>query len=189
MNVPPSRRRGWRYLPVLVAALLLAACTGKPPIETVDRVDLERFIGDWYVIAHIPAPLEENAFNAVESYRLAGEGRVATTFRFREGGFAGEPYTYRPQGFVREDSGNAVWDMQFFWPVRFEYRIVYLDEAYRRTIIGRTARDYAWIMARTPEIPESEYRHLVDVLRSRGYATEQLRRVPQRWPSAKEPPE
>jgi apolipoprotein D and lipocalin family protein len=187
LTAPLPDRRPWHWLAVLAAALVLAACAGKPPIETVDRLDLQRFMGDWYVIAHIPAPLEDNAYNAVESYRLTDDGRVATTFRFREGAFDGEAYTYRPTGFVREDSGNAVWDMQFFWPVRFEYRVVYLDDAYRRTIIGRRARDYAWIMARSPEISESAYRELVTVLRQRGYDTDRLRRVPQRWPEEPAP--
>ncbi len=178
-------RRFRRWGAELAAAtLLLAACAGRhPPIATVDQVDLERFMGDWYVIAYIPAPLEENAYNAVESYRLDGEGRVATTFRFRKGGFDGEPFTYHPVGFVREGSGNAVWDMQFFWPVRFEYRIVYLDPGYRRTIIGRTARDYAWVMARSPQLPEEAYAELVEILRQRGYDVTGLRRVPQRWPT------
>lgn len=48
---------------------------------------------------------------------------------------------------------NAVWDMQFFWPIRAEYRIIYLADDYSRTIIGRTKRDHLWIMARTPSLP------------------------------------
>ena len=43
---------------------------------------LERFMGDWYVIANIPTPLEKGAHNAVESYRLDSNGTVATTFTF-----------------------------------------------------------------------------------------------------------
>jgi apolipoprotein D and lipocalin family protein len=172
----------------MLALLLVTACASRnPPIETVAQLDLQRFMGDWYVIAHIPAPLEANAFNAVETYRLTDDGRVATTFRFREGGFDGEAYTYRPTGFVREDSGNAVWDMQFWWPIRFEYRVIYLDDSYHRTIIGRRARDYAWIMARSPELSPRAYQNLVEVLRDRGYDVSDLRRVPQRWPAGPAP--
>lgn len=46
-------------------------------------------MGDWYVIANIPTFIETNAYNAIESYRMAQDGTVATTFSFREGGFEG----------------------------------------------------------------------------------------------------
>ncbi|HME70641.1 MAG TPA: lipocalin family protein [Myxococcota bacterium] len=42
-------------------------------------MDLRSFIGDWYVIAHIPAWLEKDAHKAVESYRLEADGSIATT--------------------------------------------------------------------------------------------------------------
>jgi apolipoprotein D and lipocalin family protein len=184
MTAPTLAAPRWRWL-LMAAALILAACADRhPPIETEERVDLDRFMGDWYVIAHIPAPLEDNAYNAVESYRMSGDGQVATTFRFREGAFDGKAYTYRPTGYVREGSGNAVWDMQFFWPIRFEYRVIHLNDSYTRTIIGRRARDYAWIMARSPQIPSEAYARLVAILDQRGYDTTQLRRVPQRWPES-----
>ncbi len=74
------------------AALLLAGCqtTSQPPLEPVRSVDLERFMGDWYVIANIPTFVEKGAHNAVESYRLAEDGTIETTFTFRAGGFDGE---------------------------------------------------------------------------------------------------
>ena len=58
-------------------------------LQTVEYVDLERFMGEWYVIACIPTPLEKNIFNATETYRLANDGTIATTFTFRKGGFNG----------------------------------------------------------------------------------------------------
>jgi|GEM_PF-4092564 len=43
-----------RLLLSTLACLWLAACANQPPMETVEHVDLERYMGDWYVIAHIP---------------------------------------------------------------------------------------------------------------------------------------
>ncbi len=57
-------------------------------------------MGDWYVIASIPTFIERGAHNAVESYRLAADGTIETTFTFRAGGFDGEPKRYTPRGFV-----------------------------------------------------------------------------------------
>ena len=55
------------------------------PIHTVEKVDLNRFMGDWYVIANIPTFIEKDAYNAIETYRLEDDGTVATTFRFNTG--------------------------------------------------------------------------------------------------------
>jgi apolipoprotein D and lipocalin family protein len=164
--------------------VFVAGCssTSPAPIRTADHVDLPRFMGDWYVIAHIPAFLERNAFNAVETYRLLDDGRVATTFSFNEGGFDGERKTFNPTGFVRDTESNAVWGMQFIWPIKADYRIVYVDHDYQQTIIGRIKRDYVWIMARSPQIPEQEMQQLVSIITEQGYDTSGLRRVPQQWP-------
>lgn len=174
--------------PVLIAAgaavaLLIAGCAVSPPtIPPVKQVDLQRFMGDWYVIGNIPTRPERNAFNAVESYTLQPDGRIDTRFRYREGAFDGPLKTMNPVGSVVPGTGNAVWGMQFIWPVKAEYVIVDVDRDYQLTIIGRSDRDYAWIMARTPTIPEPVYEAAVSRLKTLGYSTDNLRRVPQRWP-------
>jgi apolipoprotein D and lipocalin family protein len=144
----------------------------------VASVDLKRFMGDWYVIASIPTFIETDAYNAVESYRLAGDGSIETTFRFNKGGLAGPLKTYTPRGFVEDSQTNAVWGMQFIWPFKAEYRIIYLSDDYEQTIIGRTKRDYVWIMVRRPSIPEVDYERLVAFIEDQGYETGKLRRVP-----------
>jgi apolipoprotein D and lipocalin family protein len=176
--------RTLKSLLALPVAFVLVACQTAPsnPITTVERVDLERFMGDWYVIANIPTFVERDAYNAVESYRLTDEGTVATTFTFRRGGFDGKHKVYRPTGFVRDRDSNAVWGMQFIWPFKADFRIVYLDEDYTQTIIGRNKRDYVWIMARSPSIPETDYQYLLRLLAEEGYDVDQIQRVPQRWP-------
>jgi apolipoprotein D and lipocalin family protein len=151
------------------------------PLEPVESVDLERFMGDWYVIANIPTFLEKSAHNAVESYNLNDDGTIATTFTFRDGGFDGERKEYNPRGFVREGTNNAVWGMRFVWPIKADYRIVYLDEDYSITIIGRNKRDYVWLMAREPEIPAARYQELLDLIGEMGYDLSQVQKVPQQW--------
>ena len=162
-------------------ALLMGGCTTAPPMETVDYVDLERFMGDWYVIANIPTFIEKEAYNAVESYRLDEDGTVATTFTFRKGGFDGEKKVYRPRGFIVDQESNALWGMQFIWPFKGDYRIIYLDETYSTTVIGRQKRDYVWLMARSPEPPQADYERAVEAIRDAGYDLNELRRVPQSW--------
>ena len=167
---------------VVALALLLSACASKgPEMKTVDYVDLDRFMGDWYVIANIPTFLEKGAHNAVETYALNDDGTIATTFVFRDGSFDGEKKRYTPKGFVRDDGTNAHWGMRFIWPIKADYRIVYLNEDYSQTIIARQKRDFVWIMARTPEISAEDYNKLIDFAASIGYDVSEIERVPQRW--------
>jgi apolipoprotein D and lipocalin family protein len=165
---------------------LLGGCqsSAHPPIALAGPVDLARFMGDWYVIANIPAFLEKGAHNAVESYRLEPDGSIATTFTFRADAFDGPEKRYTPRGFVREGQGNAVWGMQFLWPIKADFRIVYLTPDYAQTVIGREARDYVWIMARTPAIPEADYQGILRFLAEQGYDVARIQRVPQRWGGA-----
>jgi apolipoprotein D and lipocalin family protein len=158
--------------------MLITGCQTVKPIYTVEAVDLKRFMGDWYVIASIPTFIEKDAFNAVESYRLDDDGTVATTFRFNQGSFDGPLKTYTPRGFVRDPSSNAVWGMQFVWPFKAEYRIIYLTDDYSQTVIGRSKRDYVWIMAREPSIPDEDYDRILDFLTEQGYNLDKLRKVP-----------
>ena len=177
-------RRVRSWIAVLALLPFVGACASKgPEMKTVDYVDLERFMGDWYVIANIPTFLEKGAHNAVESYELNDDGTIATTFVFRDGSFDGEEKRYNPKGFVRDTESNAEWGMRFVWPIKADYRIVYLDEDYRQTIIARQKRDFIWIMAREPNISDQDYDKLVDFAGSIGYDVSKIERVPQRWES------
>ena len=169
-----------KQLTLVISAMALTACSTSPPLRTVPQVDLERFMGDWYVIANIPTFIERKAHNAVESYELVDHKRVATTFRFNQGSFDGPVKTYRPTGFVSDDPSNAIWGMQFIWPIKADYRIIYLNEDYTQTIIGRNKLDYVWIMARTPAIADSDYGMMVEFVGKQGYDTSKIRPVPQR---------
>lgn len=169
-----------QFLSILPVLTLNACTTIAPPLRTVEQVDLPRFMGDWYVVANIPTFIERDAHNAIESYELIDDKRVATTFRFNQGSFDGPVKTYRPTGFVTKDPSNAIWGMQFIWPIKADYRVIYLNTDYTQTVIGRNKRDYVWIMARTPAIPEADYRNIVRLIAEQGYDTSKLRRVPQR---------
>ncbi len=170
-----------RFANSILIIMLLGIATGcqtMRPIQTVEKVDLKRFMGDWYVIASIPTFIEKEAFNAVESYRLDDDGTVATTFRFNKGSYDGPIKEYTPRGIIRDRDSNAVWGMQFVWPFKAEYRIIFLNEDYTQTVIGRTKRDYVWIMARETTIPTGDYEEILKFLRDQGYDTNDLREVP-----------
>lgn len=172
-----------KTLLMLPLITLLSACGSQnlKPILTVEHVDLERFMGDWYVIANIPTFIETDAYNAIETYQMNEDGSIATTFTFRQGSPDGERKQYNPTGFIVDQQSNALWDMQFIWPFKAEYRVIYLDDNYQTTIIGRSKRDYVWLMSRHSSMDESRYNSLLSFMESQGYDIDKVQKVPQQW--------
>ena len=108
-----------RFGAIVMSTLLVSGCAAEPPeLATVDYVDLDRFMGRWYVIANIPTFLEKGAHNAVETYAMNDDGSIATTFTFRDGGFDGKLKEHNPRGFIKDTTTNALWGMRFVWPIK-----------------------------------------------------------------------
>mgnify|MGYP001828908464 CR=1 FL=1 len=169
---------------MLATVMPLIGSSNHAPMPPVDFVDIVRFMCDWYVIAHSPTWQAVGAHTAVETDDKSDDGTIATTFTFRDGGFDGDLKKYNPTGYIEDSKTNALWGMQFIWPIKADYRIVYLDDDYTKTVIGREARDYVWLMARNPELTDEEYEEIVEYIESIGYDISKLKRVPQQWPQA-----
>ena len=169
-----------QYLKALLLVLMTScqSTSGFSTIRTATLVDLEKFSGQWYVIANIPTYNKKDAYNSVESYAVAPDGKIATTFTFNKGGFDGAKKVYSPTASVRDGTGNAIWGMQFVWPFKAEYRIIYIDPDYEFTIIGRSKRDYVWLMAREASIADADYQRLISIIQEQGYDLDNLRKVP-----------
>ncbi len=163
----------------VVSAMLTGCSDDAAPMATVPHVDLARFMGPWYVIGNIPTFLERDAYNAVESYRLDTDGTIATTFTFNKGAFDGPLQRHTPRGFVLDTRTNATWGMRFIWPVKADYRIIYLTADYSVTVIGRAKRDYVWIMAREAHISDAAWQAALDAVAAAGYDITRIKRVPQ----------
>jgi apolipoprotein D and lipocalin family protein len=163
----------------ILTVLSGCATASREPLPAPDRVDLDRFMGRWYVIANIPTLLEKDAYAATETYERRADGAIATTFSFHKGSLDGPVKTYHPIGYVR-NAANTEWGMQFIWPFKAEYRIAYLDPTYSQVIIARSSRDYVWIMAREPHVSDTDYQELLARVGAMGYEVSRLRRVPQR---------
>jgi apolipoprotein D and lipocalin family protein len=168
-------------------AVSLAACQGAHadrPIPPVSHVDLARYMGNWYVIASIPPHFGGDGYNPVETYRLEPDGSICTSFRFREGGFTGSIKKIHSVATVVPGTGNAEWRVHLFWVLREQYIVAWLAPDYSTVIVARDARDYMWLMARTPQISASEYSRMLTEIGLMGYDLSKVRRSPQSWPEA-----
>lgn len=150
-------------------------------MKTVNYVDIERFMGDWYVIANIPTFIEKEATNAIESYRLDEDGNIATTFTFFKKSSPKKMVKYTPKGYIIDKKSNAEWRMQFLWPFKSKFLIINLDKDYQNTVIGHPSKKYVWIMSRNPVVENNEYQKIIENLSSIGYDISKIKEVPQNW--------
>jgi apolipoprotein D and lipocalin family protein len=163
-----------RAAAIVLLMSLFSACSLRPPegFPVEESIDVDRYMGSWYVIAHIPPGPTKNSYNSIERYYRGPDNEIQTVFTYRDGGFNGERKVMLPKGFVIEDTGGAVWGMRFFWPLKMQYLISYVDEDYQHTIVSREKLDWVWIMARQPEIDEATYNDLVQRVEKIGYDKE-----------------
>lgn len=181
-----------RLLATGCLALVAGCATPMEPLRATDtQIDLDRFMGSWYVVGSIPIDLffasEAGAHNAVESYTLLDDGRIDTQYRFRKDSFDGPLKTFNPVARVYNTATNAEWRMQFIWPFSSAYLIAHIEDDYSRTIIGVPDRSYIWIMSRTPDIASAEYERLLGIAATLGYDTTRIQRIPQQWPESAAP--
>lgn len=148
--------------------------------QVVASVDIQRFMGDWHVIASIPTPFEKEVHNGIESYEWNKEEEIVeVTFTYRKGSFNGEKKVITQKGFIQDPVGKGHWLVQPIWPLKFGYIVIDLDPEYEWTTVGVPDKSYVWVMARGPKMSEEAYEKAVNRLKKLGYDLNKLKKVPQ----------
>lgn len=187
MITTPTQNSVLRHqaLKSLVAALLVFVLTGcamlqrSEPLDTVDSVDLDRYLGQWYVISNIPYFGERGNVAGRAIYRARDDGRMDDIYLYRKGNFDAPEKRLEGVAWVVDSDSNAQWKVRFYWPLSFGYYIVGLDSAYQWSMVGHPSRNYAWIMAREPRMDEALYQELLARFENLGFDASRLQKVPQ----------
>jgi apolipoprotein D and lipocalin family protein len=153
----------------------------EPFQKVVDRMDLEKFLGSWYVVGLLPSAFEKGAANGVETYSLDEKGLIRVEYVFYKGGPGGKKTVMHQKGWIMDKERNTEWKVQPLWPLKLPYLIIDLAEDYRYAVIGTDNYKYVWIMSRTPEILEADYEDIIARLAERGYRAGDIQRMQQLW--------
>jgi len=171
------------FISTLILAVLsvsLISCTSadkKPALVTVPKVDLNKFMGRWYVLANIPTVVEKNCFNAIENYNLLPDGNIDIIFTCNKEKLDGKLKEYNFKGLIQNKETNAEWKVQLFWPLRLPYLVIDLAEDYSYTVIGYPSRNYLWIMAREKKLSDTQWKTIYQNLESQHYDTSKILRI------------
>ncbi len=167
-------------LPLLAAAGCSATTTERlrlPPLQTVARVDLDRYLGTWSEIAAFPQSFQRGCTGSMATYSRRGDGGIDVVNRCRKGSLDGEEKVARGRARVVDRATGAKLEVSFFRPFWGDYWIVDLGDAYEYAVVGHPSRDYLWILSRTPTLDAAAYEGILGRLREQGYEVERLQRT------------
>jgi len=173
---------------VLAVIVVLAALSGvyaqsrKPPFQkVVERMDIDKFLGPWYVIALLPSAFEKNAVNGIETFSIDAKGNIRVEYVFYKDSPDGKKTVMHQKGWIMDKESNTEWEVQPLWPLRLPYLIIDLADDYRYTVIGTNNFKYVWIMAREPFLSDEDYACILGKLEARGYKPADIKLMPQTW--------
>ncbi len=167
-------------LGLALLAMGVSCQSENPPMEVVDDVDLDRYLGRWYEIASFPQRFQQGCVATTAHYTLRDDGRIRVENECRDGSFDGELRRAEGVAWLTDPKGRqAKLKVQFFWPFRGDYWIIELDPAYRYAVVGHPSRNYLWILSRTRTLEPPVYETLLGRIEAQGYDLERLNPTPQ----------
>jgi apolipoprotein D and lipocalin family protein len=179
---------------VLGAALLIAvvlmgvapplSAQATTPMATVEWVDLDRYLGNWYEVARLPNRFQRNCLGDVQAhYARRPDGRLDVVNRCRT---ADGPIEARGVGRVVDPRTSSKLEVRFapavlsFIPLVWgDYWIIGLAGDYSWAVVGSPDRKYLWVLSRTPALRPEIYAEAVRIARARGFAVDSLVETPQ----------
>ena len=165
-----------------IVSSILTACSWRSmeqqPLQTVPYLDINHFLGQWYEIASIPIFFQAHCV-CTRSYFERKDDHFEATNICRDSSPHGEIDEANAEAWIAPGSHNAKFEVQFIWPLKNDYWIIYLDQDYRHAIAATPDRKYLWILSRSPHVTEAQYQLLVEKASERGFNLNYLKRIPQ----------
>ena len=151
------------------------------PVTTVEQVDLNRYCGTWYEIAHLPNWFQRKcAGNTTAEYSILPDGRIRVVNRCgkADGG------VITAEGIARKkdrNGSNSKLEVRFapswlgWLPMVWgSYWIIDLGSDYSYAAVGDPSRKYLWILSRTKSLDPAVRDAIIKRLKIMGFDTEKL---------------
>jgi apolipoprotein D and lipocalin family protein len=140
-------------------------------LEVVPHVELEKYLGKWYEIAHLPAKFQEDCNETTATYSLLDDGSISVLNQSIKNGKMKQA---KGKAKVVDKNSNAKLKVTFFWPFYGDYWIIKLGNNYDYAVVGTPNRKYLWILNRTPQMDDKLYSQLIEYAKSKGFDVDNL---------------
>ena len=143
-------------------------------LEVIPKVELEKYLGKWYEIAHLPAGFQKDCEQTTATYSLLNDGNISVLNECTRNG----KYTKaKGKAKIVDKTTNAKLKVTFFWPFYGDYWIIKLGEAYDYAVVGTPNRKYLWILSRTPQMNDTLFSQLIEFATSKDFDVKNLIRT------------
>ena len=153
-----------------IGALTLAnaGSPGLPPLQTVAKVDMTRYLGRWYEIARLPNRFQKGCVASTADYALRADGEISVinSCRNEQDGSVAQ---VTGRAWIVDTASNAQLKVTFFWPFRGDYWIIELGKEYEYAVVGTPNRKYLWILSRTASMDDGLYAAILQRAGQQGF--------------------
>jgi apolipoprotein D and lipocalin family protein len=143
-------------------------------LEVVPHVELEKYLGKWYEIAHLPAKFEEGCSDITATYSLSKDGGVTVLNECKRNS---KVKVAKGKAKIVDKNTGAKLKVTFFWPFYGDYWIINLSDNYDYAVVGTPNRKYLWILNRTPKMDDKLFSQLTEFANSKGFDVQKLIRT------------
>jgi apolipoprotein D and lipocalin family protein len=163
---------------MFIALLLAMSTTSYAQPTEPSAIDLDRYMGRWYVIANIPYMAEKGKVATYDEYTLRKDGRIDNVYGFKKG-FDKKEKQWKGLAKVVPNSGNRKWSIRFFGVLNADYEVLEVSEDYTWALIGHPKRKMAWLFSRQPTMSDEQYIELIKKFEKYNYKTSAFLRISQ----------
>ena len=162
------------FLPLILSSCKTMDVNTMKPLETVNYVDINRYIGEWHEIARYEHKFQKGCVGSKATYSLRDDGKISVLNQCYEKSNPGKMRSAKGKAWVVDKQSNAKLKVSFFWPFSGDYWVIDLGENYEYAVVGHPGRKYLWILSRKPEMDENVYNEILARLENQDYDTTKL---------------
>ena len=166
---------------VLINVLVISSAIAEENknLKVVSNLDLHKFQGVWYEIAHNPWFPEKNCFAMIAHYKLIEDSKIEVTNICRKHGFNGEISKIVGKAWLVDQTITSKWEVQFIWPFSLDYWVIDLEENFNYAVIGEPDKENFWILSRKPFMEKGLLAKIISQSKMKGYDLSNLILTPQ----------
>ena len=159
-----------------LSMIITGGCQTKKSNEmntpTVEKLDLQRYLGTWYEIARFDHKFERGLQGVTATYSMRTDGKIKVVNQGFENGLNGKLSVAEGKAKLTGEPGKL--KVSFFWIFYADYFVLELDENYQWALIGSKSDKYLWILSRTPKLDDNFKNLILHKAEKRGYDISKL---------------